>query len=278
MASSCHRLFRRSLLFVFALYLNCSVLPPESMTTMALKFLTVPAITRHTATVIFVHGLGDTGNGWKPVADMFSNDSALQHIKWVLPHSPIRAVRANMGMEMPSWFDVYSFGLNVEEDENGMLESSRALHALITAEIDAGIPADRIILGGFSQGGTMSLLTGLTGERKLAGLAVMSGWLPLKSKFQAMASTHAATTPIFWGHGSADPLVKLQLGRDSTDFLVSVLGVPRAPPSSATSASAPTTPPKGLVWNVYEGIGHTTSQRELDDLRMWIRRIVPTNV
>jgi lysophospholipase-1 len=84
-------------------------------------------------------------------------------------------------------FDIYSFGFNTNEDERGMLESARQINALVTEEVDAGIDPSRIILGGFSQGGTMSLLTGLTGERKLGGLAVLSGWLPLRNKFKAVS-------------------------------------------------------------------------------------------
>ncbi len=73
---------------------------------------------------------------------------------------------------MPSWFDIYSFGFNAEEDEEGMLKSSKSISELITAEIKAGISESRIVLGGFSQGGAMSLLTGLQPDRNLAGLAV----------------------------------------------------------------------------------------------------------
>ena len=85
-----------------------------------------------------------------------------------------------------SRFDIKSFDFNAEEDEKGMLESSRQLNELISAEIDAGLDASRIVLGGFSQGGAMTLLTGLTSERKLAGLAVLSGFLPLHHKFKAV--------------------------------------------------------------------------------------------
>lgn len=69
-----------------------------------------------------------------------------------------------------------------------MLRTVRSLNQLITAEVDAGIPSDRIVLGGFSQGAAMSLLTGLTSERKLGGLIIMSGWLPLRTKFKAVST------------------------------------------------------------------------------------------
>ena len=67
-----------------------------------------------------------------------------------------------------------------------MITAANSLKMLIKAEIDSGTDASRIVLGGFSQGACMSLLTGLTGEKKLAGVAVLSGWLPLKDKFKSV--------------------------------------------------------------------------------------------
>jgi poly(3-hydroxybutyrate) depolymerase len=89
-------------------------------------------------------------------------------------------------MSTDSRFDILSFGFNAAEDEKGMLQTVHSLNQLITAEVDAGIPANRIVLGGFSQGAAMTVLTGLTAERKLAGLAVLSGWLPLREKIKAV--------------------------------------------------------------------------------------------
>ena len=80
-------------------------------------------------------------------------------------------------------FDIYSFGFQTDEDEDGMLKSAKSINQLITRETESGIEPGRIVLGGFSQGATMSLLTGLSGERKLAGLAILSGWLPMQKKF-----------------------------------------------------------------------------------------------
>jgi predicted esterase len=230
------------------------------------KFITVPSATKHTATVIFLHGLGDTGNGWKPVADMLQKDSGVSHVKWVLPHAPIKKVTANMGMQMPAWFDIHSFdSFQTTEDEAGMMVSVDSIKLLIKAEIDSGIDPSRIVLGGFSQGACMSLLAGLTSEKKLAGVVALSGWLPLKDKFKSMAAPHAASVPIFWGHGASDPLVKLKYGQLSTDFLVNQLGVPRVTPPEI----------KGLQWNVYNGLDHSTNMKELDDLKAWIKKVLP---
>jgi len=232
----------------------------------ALKYLTVPAATKHTATVIFVHGLGDTGDGWRPVADMFKVDPQLAHVKWVLPHSPVRPVTANMGIVMPSWFNIYSFGFNTEEDEEAMRKSAGMINDLIKYEIETnGIDASRIVLGGFSQGGTMSLLTGLTGGHKLAGIANLSGWLPLRGKFKELASQNANTIPIFWGQGTADPLVKAQITKDSTEYLIGQLGVPRAKPGEFG----------GLSYNTYDGMGHVTVEKELNDLKTFIIKAIP---
>ncbi|KAJ7462157.1 Phospholipase/Carboxylesterase-domain-containing protein [Mycena latifolia] len=274
------RIHLRSILFTFTrvaatvvvgiaavVYLNAY---PEKHSRMAaiapLKFIAVPALSKHTATVIFVHGLGDTGNGWKPVADMFKRD--LPHVKWVLPHSPAMPVTANGGMVMPSWFDILSFGFDSEEDQPGMLKTSHSLNQLITAEVDAGIPANRIVLGGFSQGGAMSLLTGLTAERKLAGLAILSGWLPLRASLKSMASEHATSIPIFWGHGTADPLVKFDLAERSVDFLKKNIGIPEAPSTGEL---------KGLSFNAYRGVGHSTNEKELDDLKAFLNKALPAS-
>jgi lysophospholipase-1 len=88
-----------------------------------------------------------------------------------------------------SRFDIYSFGLQAEEDKEGMLKSKRQITQLVQNEINAGITLDRIFLGGFSQGGTMSLLVGLTGEYKFAALAILSSWLPLRKEFKSVCDS-----------------------------------------------------------------------------------------
>ncbi|OCH94523.1 Phospholipase/carboxylesterase [Obba rivulosa] len=233
-----------------------------------LKFISVAPLKKHTATVIFVHGLGDSGHGWKPVADMFKRDPGLSHVKWVLPHAETMKVTANMGMEMPSWFDIYDFKPNTQVDESGMLRTAHRLNQLITNEIDSGIPANRIVLGGFSQGGAMAVLTGLSTERKLGGVIVLSAWVPLKDKFKAMASDHCKFVPIFWGHGKDDPLIKFEYGVNSVEYLKSALGIPIV---------APDAPEKGgISFHSYDGVEHSTSTQELGDLKNWLKRVVPT--
>ncbi|KAI0638593.1 Phospholipase/carboxylesterase [Trametes polyzona] len=233
----------------------------------AVKVLTVSPRAKHTATIIFVHGLGDTGYGWKPVADMFATE--MPHVKWVLPHAPTIPVTANGGVKMPGWFDVYEFGaINAREDEEGMLKTVHALNQLITAEVDAGIPANRIVLGGFSQGAGMSLLTGLTTERRLAGLAILSGWLPLRSKIKAMLNDHAKKLPIFWGHGKSDVIVRFDRATASLDAIKSELQL-------NTLVSPDKVLEGGIEFHAYDFLAHSVNDQELADLKTFLRKVLP---
>lgn len=99
-------------------------------------------------------------------------------------------VTANMGMQMPAWFDLMSFSFESAEDESGMLRTVSSVNQLISAEIDSGIDPGRIVIGGFSQGAAISLLTGLTSERKLAGVVALSGWVVLRNKMKAVGWLH----------------------------------------------------------------------------------------
>ncbi|EAW86746.1 lysophospholipase I, isoform CRA_d, partial [Homo sapiens] len=117
----------------------------------------VPAARKATAAVIFLHGLGDTG--------------------------PVRPVTLNMNVAMPSWFDIIGLSPDSQEDESGIKQAAENIKALIDQEVKNGIPSNRIILGGFSQGGALSLYTALTTQQKLAGVTALSCWLPLRASF-----------------------------------------------------------------------------------------------
>lgn len=229
--------------------------------------LIIPAIAKHTATVIFVHGLGDTGYGWKSVADMLSPE--MPHVKWILPHAPQRRVTANCGVLMPAWFDLKDFTLESAEDEEGMLRSVRIFEDIIRQEVESGIESSQIVLGGFSQGGTMSLLSGLTCAFNLGGVAILSGRLVLRERFKAMMSDHAKSLPIFWGHGTADPLVRLELATKSVGYLVNC-GLTRLRRDEIGSP--------GLTFVEYRGVEHSSCQEELNDLKEFLRRVVPESL
>lgn len=111
--------------------------------------------------------------------------------------------------------------LRRNEDEAGIVASQAYFHALIQQEVDAGIPPDRIVLGGFSQGGAMSLFGGLTATVKLAGIVALSAYLPLSLRIRQLLPTPELNkaTPVFMAHGDADQVVNPELGRISYELL-----------------------------------------------------------
>lgn len=247
----------------------------------ALQSITVPATTAHTATVIFLHGLGDSGAGWAPVARLLARNPKLHHVKWILPHAPVQRVTLNFGMSMPSWFDIASLDADLmsdmsadgirsdrAEDQEGILKSAMAVGGIISGEVDAGIDSKRVVVGGFSQGAALSLVTGLTSERRLGGLACLSGWLPMSGKMKSMMTDAARTLPIFFGHGEKDPVVQFKYGKKSYDFLKEALKFKDAEGEDV----------KGLSWNEYPDLEHSSSPEELKDLEKWLEKVLPADV
>ncbi|RHY30101.1 hypothetical protein DYB32_004611 [Aphanomyces invadans] len=123
-----------------------------------------------------MHGLGDTAHGW---ADSILHIAQrLPHLKCVLPTAPTQPVTLNMGMAMPSWYDIRSLTDREGDPCSGIDASRERIENIIQAEIDGGISPSRIVLGGFSQGGAMSLYTGYQLDKALGGILVLSGYLP----------------------------------------------------------------------------------------------------
>ncbi len=168
--------------------------------------------------VIWMHGLGDSGEGWAPIVNELDL-SGLPGIRFIFPHANTMPVTINGGYVMRSWYDIIHTDLGRQEDEKGLRESQILVDALIEREIARGVPAQRIVLGGFSQGCAMTLQAGLRYPQKLAGLMCLSGYLPLADK--AAAERHAANqdTPIFMVHGTMDPVIPIGRAIASRDLL-----------------------------------------------------------
>jgi len=173
------------------------------------------------ATIIVLHGLGADGSDFVPVAEALDL-SAVGDVRFVFPHAPVRPVTINGGYRMRAWYDILGTDLQRREDEAGLRESQGAIAALIDRERERGIAANRIVLAGFSQGCAMTLLTGLRYPERLAGLAGMSGYLPLAASTAAERSEASRDVPIFLAHGSEDGIVVPQRGRDTRDALVAL--------------------------------------------------------
>jgi phospholipase/carboxylesterase len=173
------------------------------------------------AAVIWMHGLGADGNDFVPIVRELDL-SKCPAIRFIFPHAETMPVTINNGYVMRAWYDILGMDLVRREDEIGLRKSQQQIEQLIAREIERGIPAERIILAGFSQGCAMTLQTGLRYQKKLAGLLCLSGYLPLADKLPAERSEANRDTPIFMAHGRVDTVVQIARAEASRDFLKSL--------------------------------------------------------
>lgn len=116
-------------------------------------------------------------------------------------------VTLNGGFPMPSWFDLYSLESGGPVDEQGIEKAKKFVHELISSEEKAGISSDKIILGGFSQGGALALYSGLSYSKPLGGILALSCWIPLHEKLSFTPSNPNLNTPVLQCHGDMDQIV-----------------------------------------------------------------------
>ncbi len=205
-----------------------------------------------TAAVIWLHGLGADGHdfaGLVPELDL----SNCPPIRFVFPHAPSMPVTVNGGYVMPAWYDILGPDLVSQQDAAGIQSSERAIVALIAQEVARGIPAERIVLAGFSQGCAMALHTGLRLPQRLAGIMALSGYLPLADRFTAERHSANAQTPVFMAHGTQDPVVVIARGEASRDALAA-LGQP-------------------VEWHSYP-MPHSLHPREISDISAFLARVL----
>lgn len=198
--------------------------------------------------VIWLHGLGADGNDFAPIVPELV-DPAWPAIRFVFPHAPVRPVTVNNGVPMRAWYDIKGLSIADKQDAEGIRASIDEVEALIAREVERGVPASRIVLAGFSQGGAMALSAGLRHREGLAGLLILSAYLPLHDTIEAERSGANHATPIFWGHGSADPVVPMALGEHSRQAL-ELLG-------------------HRVDWHSYP-MAHQVSLPEIGDIRAWL--------
>jgi len=156
--------------------------------------------------VIWLHGLGADGHDFAPLVPELELQD-VPPVRFIFPHAPVQPVTINNGMAMRAWYDIFIPDLISREDEPGLRQSQAAVEALIARENQRGIPSEKIVLAGFSQGCAMALQTGLRLDSKLAGIIGLSGYLPLASLFDAERNSANQDTPIFLAHGTNDPVV-----------------------------------------------------------------------
>ncbi|KAI7818692.1 Phospholipase/carboxylesterase [Gamsiella multidivaricata] len=205
---------------------------------------------KHTATVIFLHGFGDSGAGWQLGA-------YLPHVKFIFPNAPALPITINGGMLTPAWYDIISISsISHQQDEKGLIHSRQQVMRLVREQVEvAGIPANRIVIGGFSQGCVLGLLTALTSEYKFAGIVSLSGYLPLHTKIASMVADANRKTPIFWGHGTVDQMVRYEFGEQSVEFLKKHK--------------------YSVDFHTYPNMGHSACDEELGDLLTFLKKTIP---
>ena len=169
--------------------------------------------------VVWMHGLGADGHDFEPIVPHLRLPAGLR-VRFVFPHAREIPVSLNMGMVMRAWYDLRGVSLErIEHDEAGVRRSAEEIEALVRRENERGVPASKIVLCGFSQGGAMALHVGLRYPETLAGIAALSSFLILAEKVEAEAHAANRRTKVLVCHGTQDPMVPEGMGRASFDRL-----------------------------------------------------------
>lgn len=170
-------------------------------------------------TILWLHGLGADGNDFAPIVPELVRPR-WPALRFIFPHAPVRPITINGGMAMRGWYDITSLDFaSRQEDEDGIRASIAEVEALIAAEGARGVPPERIVLAGFSQGGAIALGAALRREAALAGVVALSTYLPIAHTTVAESTPAGRSTPVFMAHGSMDPVVPAGLGAASRDAL-----------------------------------------------------------
>lgn len=208
------------------------------------------------ASIVVLHGLGADGNDFVPIAQELDL-RAVGPVRFVFPSAPVRPVSVNGGYAMRAWYDIFppspSADVARREDEPGLRAACQQVQALLDREASRGVPPERTVLMGFSQGCAMALMAGVRAPQRLAGLVGLSGYLPLASTTLAERSQANQGVPIFMAHGQHDSVVIPQRGADARSALQN-LGYP-------------------VAWHTYP-MEHSVCPQEVADLNAWLLQVL----
>jgi phospholipase/carboxylesterase len=222
------------------------------MTSALLDTIELESAPNPTVAVIWMHGLGADGNDFVPIVKEL-NLRGCPAIRFVFPHAATMPVTINGGYVMRAWYDILGTDIAKREDESGLRLSQTRIEQLIEREKMRGIPADHIILAGFSQGCAMALQVGLRYPEKLAGLLCLSGYVPLRDVVAEERNAANQLTPVYLAHGRADPVIPLQRAEHSRDLLLA-LGYK-------------------IEWHEYM-MQHSVCEEEIDDISAWLQDVL----
>jgi phospholipase/carboxylesterase len=198
------------------------------------------------AAVLWLHGLGADGHDFEPIVPQLR---LAKPVRFVFPHAPMRPVTINQGMRMRAWYDIFQFG-GGPEDEAGVRASQRLVEQLIQEQ---PVPANRIVVAGFSQGGAIALQTALRYPERLAAVLALSTYVPLSASLEAERSSANQGLPIFMAHGQYDDLIPLARAEQSRHFLER-LGYP-------------------VEWHAYP-MPHSVCPEEIVHIAEFLRRVL----
>ena len=203
--------------------------------------------------VIWMHGLGADGSDFEPIVPALGLPRS-PAVRFIFPHAPHRAVTCNAGYVMRAWYDIVSLAPHSRQiDEAGLLESRTLIRQLIQREAERGVPAERVILAGFSQGGAVAYLTGLTHPTPLAGIIALSTYIPSPGLLVDGFVEANRQVPVFAAHGTHDDVVSPALGEHAVEVLRQ-LGIEPE-------------------WHRYP-LPHSVSLEEIADIGRWLRTLV----
>jgi phospholipase/carboxylesterase len=203
------------------------------------------------ASIVWLHGLGANGHDFEPIVPLLEFDD----VRFVFPHAPSIPVTINGGFVMPAWYDITELALKRGHDTDGILRSAQQVRDLVARENERGVPCERIVLAGFSQGGAIATHLALRHDERLAGLVALSTYLVLDERVDAERSDVNHALPVFQGHGTHDPMVLLDRGEALHERLVE-LGHP-------------------VAWHTYP-MQHAVCPQEIADLRDWLHERLDT--
>ncbi|WP_119329199.1 alpha/beta hydrolase [Cysteiniphilum halobium] len=178
-----------------------------------LDLVVVESKQKATHAVIWLHGLGADGHDFEAIVPEL-NLPVDANIRFIFPHAPVQPVTINMGREMRAWYDIKRIDdIKRDVDCKGIEDSLIVLDEIIKAQINDGVATENIIIAGFSQGGAIAALAGLTLSYAFAGIVLLSTYLPDWDYFKTKLNRANQQTPFFIGHGSHDPVVPFAAGQ-----------------------------------------------------------------
>ncbi len=213
--------------------------------------ITIEPNAKAQASVIWLHGLGADGNDFVPIVSQLG--LPFDHVRFIFPHAPIIPVTMNFNMPMPAWFNLTELNRKGGIDIKGVKKSALAVQHIIEQQAQQGIPSERIVIAGFSQGGAISLYAGLQYPTKLAGIMALSTYIPHQDYYVITPHEANKTTPILFCHGRHDSLIPMHFAEESVADLRDA--------------------GHDVEWHQYP-MEHSVCADEIQDISLWLQKVL----